>query len=93
MVRWDRDGPDAATIVKEYRAGRARRNQFQAFLAGRREWLQCYKENTLFKNYQKVIDRYKDWRAGSKLCLMFVCCCLNNLSSSFHRRDLPTSFP
>ena len=65
-VRWDRFGSDAATIVREYIAGRARRGRFQEFLAGRSEWLNRYRVGTLKKNYRLTIERYEQWRAGSK---------------------------
>ena len=62
--RWDRNGPNAATIVKEYRAGRCTKGRLQDFLRGRQEWLEGYNEVTLRRNYQNTIQRYENWLAG-----------------------------
>lgn len=67
MVRFDRNGADAATIVREYRAGRCAIGRFQEFLKGRQEWLQKYNHDTLKANYRKAITRYEKWLKGGKL--------------------------
>ena len=75
-VKWRPFGPDAATIVKEFRAGRCTENGFDKFIEGRTEWLDPsrYKEDTLRRNFKKTIARYKAWKAGGKFfCPCFVC--------------------
>lgn len=73
-MRWNRNGEDAALIVKEYRAGRCVRDRFSEFVKGRREWLSRYKADTLEKNYCKTIDRYLKWLAGGTSLLSHVSC-------------------
>ena len=66
MVQFDQNGPNAATIVREYQAGCCTLGPFQDFLQGQQEWLQCYNHDTLKTNYQKIIKHYKKWRTGGK---------------------------
>ena len=71
--RWKRNGTDAATIVKEYIAGRAHRGRLQEFLRGRREWLDRYQEETLKRQFRNTIDRYEAWRRGGTFnCLSLL---------------------
>ena len=68
--RWDRNGADAALIVKEYIAGRAHIGRFSNFIAGRREWLEKYKPDRLKRNFKKTIERYEAWKRGGKRCIV-----------------------
>ena len=72
MPRWRQNGPDAAVIVKEHIAGRAELGQLQRFLAGRREWLDRYSEETIKRQYRNTIKRYKRWQNGGKSLLDIV---------------------
>lgn len=65
--RWDRNGADAALIVKEYIAGRAHIGRFTQFIAGRQEWLEKYQPDRLKQNYKKTINRYEARKRGGKL--------------------------
>lgn len=74
--RWDRNGPDAATIVKEYIAGRAKKKKFKNWIEGRKEWLDLYKYDTLKRNFCSTVKRYKKWKLGGKFledfCLLLL---------------------
>ena len=63
---FDRNGEDAAVIVREFKAGRCHKSRFEQFLQGRLEWLNRYKRDTLKRNYKRVIERYESWLRGGK---------------------------
>lgn len=95
MPRWDRNGADAATIVKEYRAGRCRRGRFQDFIRGRQEWIGPgrYNAETLKRQYRNTIDRYERWVAGGTCTQYFGCQCkIRHLTHVLSEEQYPESF-
>ena len=80
---WDQNGSDAAAIVKEYIAERARRGYFNNFISGRQEWLVRYNEDTLKKTFaRQLIDTSGGVQGVSNLFLCFLYF-LDNLSLFF----------